>query len=307
MLAMLRYANRITRDKPQIRERAIACYSGLLSLCKVFPGPRIFLNGPGKSGTHLLSDCLTLMPKVMFSGRHFTLEDFASNDDTLTPDFYPPYARPAPLAEERLTRYMGACAKGMFATAHAPHHETLAAILQRFEFRQILLFRDPRDLIVSYVHFVQTDARHHHHDYFVRGFSDNEARINAVIDGVSADDFAQHPRPGIGTLYAGYLPWLKTPNTIMVRYEDLIGSQAGGSDQVQRETVRAVAEFIDRSPSGAALSDIIERMYSKKSLTYRKGTRGDWRNHFTANNIARFKAAAPDLLEQLGFEDSSNW
>ena len=44
-----------------------------------------------------------------------------------------------------------------------------------------------------------------------------------------------------------------------------------------------------------------------KSGTFRKGKPGNWREHFTENNISRFKDATVDLLLRLGYERDSDW
>lgn len=40
---------------------------------------------------------------------------------------------------------------------------------------------------------------------------------------------------------------------------------------------------------------------------YRKGVHGDWKNHFTPDHIAYFKAHYNDLLIQLGYEQDDRW
>lgn len=40
---------------------------------------------------------------------------------------------------------------------------------------------------------------------------------------------------------------------------------------------------------------------------YRKGTAGDWKNHFTAAHVAYFKEQCNDLLLRYGYEQSSDW
>jgi hypothetical protein len=40
---------------------------------------------------------------------------------------------------------------------------------------------------------------------------------------------------------------------------------------------------------------------------YRKGVAGDWRNHFTAEHVARFTARYPRLLADLGYERDEDW
>ena len=40
---------------------------------------------------------------------------------------------------------------------------------------------------------------------------------------------------------------------------------------------------------------------------YRKGTAGDWRNHFTPEHVAAFKQRHNELLIRLGYETGSDW
>ncbi len=44
-----------------------------------------------------------------------------------------------------------------------------------------------------------------------------------------------------------------------------------------------------------------------KNSFYRKGVRGDWRNHLTESDQALFKSLAGDLLIRLGYEKDHNW
>lgn len=40
---------------------------------------------------------------------------------------------------------------------------------------------------------------------------------------------------------------------------------------------------------------------------YRKGTPGDWKNHFSPEHIRHFKDQFGDLLIKLGYESSPDW
>ena len=61
---------------------------------------------------------------------------------------------------------------------------------------------------------------------------------------------------------------------------------------------------ISREEAIASLSAAIA---PRKSGTFRRGQPGEWREHFTTENIARFKAATGDLLQHLGYETGSKW
>jgi hypothetical protein len=45
----------------------------------------------------------------------------------------------------------------------------------------------------------------------------------------------------------------------------------------------------------------------QKSGTFRKGQPGNWREHFTAINKARFNEVTGDLLVRLGYEEGEDW
>ncbi len=55
-------------------------------------------------------------------------------------------------------------------------------------------------------------------------------------------------------------------------------------------------------PRGQAVAALAAGIAPRKSGTFRKGQPGEWREHFTEENKARFKAVAGDLLERLGYE-----
>jgi len=40
---------------------------------------------------------------------------------------------------------------------------------------------------------------------------------------------------------------------------------------------------------------------------YRKGVKGDWKNHFNRDHVARFKSLYNGLLLQLGYEETPDW
>ena len=75
-LSLIRSANRRTRNSQVLRRAGILAYRSFMQTIIFLPPPKVLLIGPPKSGTHLLRDCLSLMPRMMFSGRQFALTDF---------------------------------------------------------------------------------------------------------------------------------------------------------------------------------------------------------------------------------------
>lgn len=75
---------------------------------------------------------------------------------------------------------------------------------------------------------------------------------------------------------------------------------------------------IDFLPAERVLGIVWEHQFAKKAKGrvkgqedrgshYRKGTPGDWRNHFTDRHVAAFKEQYNDLLVKLGYEKSCDW
>ncbi len=93
-------------------------------------------------------------------------------------------------------------------------------------------------------------------------------------------------------------------------YEDLLSNGRG--------IVKDILNFLKLDSDKAIVNSMIEKS-SFKFITgrtsgvenrkefYRKGTSGDWRNHFTDEDKKTFKRLAGNLLIRLGYESDYNW
>jgi hypothetical protein len=290
-----------------LRRAGVLAYSSVVRANRFLPPPRVLLNGPPKSGTHLLSDCLSLMPSMMFSGRHFALSEYFVPSG-MRSDARPPHAETYPeLYESRLGKFLRRCPRGMFVTAHARFHPALEELIDELHFRHVLLLRDPRDVAVSHAFYVKREPLHFHHKYFTKVLQSDEERIMAAIRGFGPDAADGAPLLPIGESFAGFIRWLEDPSTLAVRFEDLIGPQGGGDSKRQLATIESIGEFVSRPVDREQARHIAQRMYGKGSLTFRKGQTGDWRNHFTDAHRRAFKEAGGDTLIELGYEESMDW
>lgn len=295
--------NKRTKNTRALRRIGVGVYTSAVRANIFFPPPKVLLNGPGKSGTHLLNDCLSLMPKMMFSGRHFALSEFVIGLDGLNGAEFFPSEPPAALDEPRLRTFLERCPQGMFVSAHAKFHPVLQAMLEELQFKQILLLRDPRDIVVSHTLFVKQEVWHYHHKFYNENLRDDKERIMATIKGFEWDDYS---RASIREVFDGFVAWLGKPHTLAVRFEDLVGSRGGGDSETQLAEVKRVGNFVDRSLTREQTLRIAQQMYGK-GLTFRKGSVGDWRNHFDEEHRRVFKELAGDLLIELGYEQDVDW
>jgi sulfotransferase 6B1 len=260
------------------------------------PGPRILANSIPKAGTHVLSALLKHMPKVMFSGRHYHLNEFRlSPVGAAVPEF----------DWDAVRRQYGKVRPGQFATGHFAAHPAFEQVLRDLDMRTVVIFRDPRDMVVSSAFYLRSLKRHPLHEVFA-GFGSITEAIQAAIVGL--DGASGGPRhPAIGERLAAYTPWLDSPDVLVVRFEDLVGERGGGSREAQLKAVAAIAEHIERPLDEARLAEVCDRVFAPSSATFRKGQIGDWRNHLTPAQIELFRETAGEHLVRLGYESSLEW
>ncbi len=304
-LSFIRFANKRTKNLRGLRRAGISFYVSILRANIFLPPPRVILIGPPKTGTHLLSDCLSLMPRMMFSGRHFALPDFFAQGEPRDAQFE--LSKPPALDEPRLRAFLEGCPQGMFVTAHARFHVALRDLVKELGFKQILLLRDPRDVVVSNMFFIKREPWLRHHKYYAEVLRSDEERIMATILGFRSDHAIDRPRASIREIFEGYAPWLDDPSTLVVRFEDLIGRRGGGASEWQLAEIKRIGDFVERPLSREQAQRIVRKMYSKGGLTYRKGIVGDWQNHFTEDHQRAFKEIAGDILIKLGYETDTDW
>lgn len=306
MLDLLRLANRKTRNSRALRKFGVWAYSSAVRANVFLPPPKVFLNGPGKSGTHLLSDCLSLLPRMMFSGRHFSLAEFVvppARPDDLQFSVSEPFL---PLDTDRLGRLLRGCRNGTFVSAHAGFHPALQQALQRFHYKHVLLLRDPRDVAVSYTFFVMREPGHHHHHYYRHELRSDDERLMATIRGFAGTQAVQ-ALASIGTTFERFVPWIDEPGVLVCRFEDLVGARGGGNRDLQNDEIRRVAAFVGRPVTAERAAAVAAAMYSEKSLTFRKGALGQWAEHFGEAHRAAFKEVANPVLLRLGYEVDGGW
>jgi sulfotransferase 6B1 len=264
------------------------------------PGPRVLVNGMAKTGTHLASSLLKNLPRMMFSGRHYSLAEFSRSSQKTKIGEVPD------VDWERLRKSMALVNDGQFMTSHFPGLKEIFRILQELDYRTVVIMRDPRDVVVSAAFFITRLRRHELHERFNTEMNDMSSRLMSCIQGMPAD----HNGLGmesIGHRTSMYLRWLDAPDTHICRFEDLVGTAGGGSDERQLSEVLAIAKQVGRSLTLDEAKSVARKTWSVTSPTFRKGTIGDWRNHFEPEHKTAFKELAGQALIELGYENDMDW
>jgi hypothetical protein len=169
--------------------------------------------------------------------------------------------------------------------------------------RALVVLRDPRDIVVSWVY----SAAYSHRE--------NEL-FKAIREPLLRMDTTQRMlmfAAWFGRLVGSFRSWTgrrDSGDEMITSYERLVAHQT-------REFSRIVDFFGWRVPA-----DSLQRVLERHSFETRSGRRrgeenthshfrqgepGDWRRHFDSTSGLYFERVAPGLLAQLGYEDDPEW
>lgn len=254
--------------------------------------PILFANSFPKSGTHLLTQILqgfsqigpavdsglpAIVTFVGETGRPRSTGEIASDLKRLLPgDIAYGHVHALPEAVETLCR-----------NGTAPY----------------FILRDPRDVVVSHVHYVtEMEPSHIHHRYYTEELGDFDERLKASILGRPDIDI---PFPNIRERFEPYMGWLGHPEVLLLRFEAFI---------VQRD--EAIGSVLDHAMErgfpieterARAIQILAKNIDPARSPTFRSGKVGGWKARFTGEHKRLFKEIAGDLLIRLGYEQDNDW
>lgn len=254
--------------------------------------PVLFANSFPKSGTHLLTQILdgftqigpavnSGLPAVVtydgFSGRQRQVGEILADFKRLLP--------------------------GDIAYGHVHALPEVTEFIACTPFAFYFILRDPRDVVVSHVHYVtEMETNHIHHHYYKDELTSFSERLTTSIRGRPEVEI---DFPNIRQRFEPFIAWLDQPNVLTMRYEDFIQAR-----QVALGQVLDFAEqqgFPLRVGRGVALEQLENSIDPQRSPTFRSGKIGGWKAHFTEDHKQLFKAISGDLLIRLGYEKNNDW
>ena len=272
----------------------------------------IFVNSLPKSGTHLLAKCLDLMG-YQNKQKRFIAADWIENNSLikkaikrLMNDSF--VARnsvrvgldvSAFISDSKLNKYLsGAVGANIdnYIFGHAPHSDLLLNRLEQHNIKTLFIIRDPRDVLVSWAHYIHKSPGHFAYSQHVgKNF---EERIQLILEGgflpngIFNESYASILRSSSG--------WLTEPSVMVVRFEDLVGGGGGGSDATQFETINKIAEFI--GAKSISPSDIASQLFGG-SKTFRTGKIGGWNKELSPDMIAMVNHHVGHLMPAFGYSE----
>lgn len=278
---------RRVRQTPALRPPAIAAYRAVDRMLPAPPGPRVVANSMPKSGTHLVASLLDQLDGMRFAGR---LAAFDVSDSH---------------QPERGLRNLDRCLRKLrdshYIGAHLIRDARVEALLAAAPVKMLTILRDPRAVVLSGTHYVMDARQLKDRDEALEMFPDFASVLRAMVHG-NGEPGDRFYFPEIGARYKAYADWVDSPVGLTVRFEDLIGGRGGGSDDQQVGQVAAIVEFLGYGDGTASATEVAERLFSEKAITFRAGSIDSWRTELPAELAREIEERCADSMSRLGYD-----
>jgi hypothetical protein len=173
-------------------------------------------------------------------------------------------------------------------------------ILRAANVKHVVLFRDLRDVAVSYVYYVRQTPWHPEQPIY-KSLSTREGLAK----------FAERTLPAYADWVRSWQKHRDPRASLILRYEEMLANTPG-------LTARVAHHFgLDSSPK--TISRIVQvhsfqrlskgRQQGEESQCsfFRKGVSGDWKNHFSPALKDIYKRLIGDFLIEFGYEQDYSW
>jgi len=190
-----------------------------------------------------------------------------------------------------------------YISGHAAYSDHYNDLLQKGGYKVIQVVRHPCAVLSSWAKYIAEpgyywQAVHNHLVLF--SFED---RVSFMLNGGSFDDKGALYYRGFRDVLSQVQGWLDDTNVLTVRFEDLVGSQGGGSDDIQRITIENILNHIGHSFQQSDL-DAIQKNLFGGTHTFRGGRIDSWKDTLSSETqtlIANTLENHP-VVKKMGYD-----
>lgn len=284
---------------------------------------RVLISTIPKSGTHLIRKAIELigyqhnqlepadvMGKILFSlfnlPRGFVYEPIRRNhlrrlwskaafwDEKIYVDVTTPI--PVPLSLMNL--WLRNVAHDGFMIGHVPYGDQLYQLLVELNYRIIVMIRDPRDVLLSFLHYIRRPQHMLYPDFADLNTLD---AMSLLIHG-GETRYSRRKILPLAESFRLVSKWQEKPEALLLRFEDLVGEQGGGSAERQNMVLFELVEFLGAHVDSMMIEQIRNNIYDVNARTFRKGMISSWREELSQEEFSLINDALADLIEIMGYE-----
>lgn len=265
---------------------------------------KVFVNSLPKSGTNLVSKCLDLMGYIQVGGIDASLVLRRSMKARVRRFFYKTDSiagyqvgidLPVRVSQKLVTNILARAVDRQYVTGHVGYGSDLLELIKSDGYRPLLILRDPRSVLNSFVHYVDSNEKHTLHLLF----KDKSLgqKYQYALHGV------QHGTVVLRPLLQRCLAmdaWLTDDQVHQLRFESLVGASGGGSREDQERALQKMAKFI--GANHVVITDIADKVFGPGRSTFRKGSISGWKEEMPPAVQEEATAVLGTILAEWGYE-----
>ncbi len=156
----------------------------------------------------------------------------------------------------------------------------------------LFIYRHPADIVTSEANYYHKKGRTPFYNYF--SHQNFEQRLLKLID----DPYLLG---SIKDRVLDFIPWLDFGNVIPLSFEEIIGSNGGGSDELKEKLIWSVQLKLHVPGSPSLIADKISE---KRSDTFFKGKCGVYRDMFSKDHWDAFNNLESEFYTKFGYDFS---
>ena len=263
---------------------------------------KAFVNSLPKAGTHLLEKCLELFgySKRGHLGASLIVgKDIRSRirNVLLTPrgkSYKIGIDSPVDLDMNKIVKKLKKINSNQFYTGHIGYKDDLLRKILELNFRPIVVVRDPRAVLASFVPYVIKNRQHIMHESFI-SMVEQEQYLNA-FKGYKTQSAELLP---LRTRCEALDSWIKSKNVLKIRFEDIVGTKGGGSGSKQRKTLEHICDWLDAPRN--MVQFVSDNLFGPGKNTFRKGQIDSWRFELPEGIIDSSSEELRDILNEWGY------
>jgi hypothetical protein len=264
---------------------------------------KVLVNSLPKSGTHLAAHCLELFG--FNSIGHISSRIVLRNDwqtkirrilfNPLSNGYIVGVDSPIEISRWIIDKRLNAGKKGTYITSHVGYTDLILNKSLQLNYKPLLIIRDPRAVLNSFVHYVSTETEHSLFNEFNK-LTEAE-KFRKALNGFCSDT---KQLQSIYTRCLAVESWRKNNLVLTVKFEDLIGAQGGGSDIFQKKVLNKICEFVGGDER--KIENVANNLFGSKDMTFRKGKVDSWKREIPHDLHHRINMELEDILSIWGYK-----
>lgn len=243
--------------------------------------PKIFCVSIPKAGTHLIERVLCLHPKL-----------YRAIIPTLNPSNLARFGG--------LQKIVSGSRSGQVLMTHLYYSAANAdiIIIKKYGFKCLLMVRDPRDIIISTIFYVDRNEKHHLYKALSKRKNLKE-KMQLWINGSDIDHI-----PPYNQYLNRFTGWFDE-ECLVVRFEELV--KKVNVDNSPFHTVKSIYSYLGMYIELEQAQKISKEMVSANSPTFRRGKSEQWKEFFDDETKQLFKTGVGNILIKMGYESDYDW